>query len=286
MQLAPKKKNQESAAQSQSAIKSVISNGRQLKVIRGKNGEIILTGVKPGQQLLIVKNDGSSKFITIPKQLDFKKPVTQVTAALATSNFCFSSARIATASMSDSDSGQTSSARTSASHSLSTSNIFSYFFPDLAVTSTPSAEFVSSSSMPIFFPESEISKLNQVLDQGGRIGDNQSTVLDLSKDGISDACISSNNFLFLIFLKGSLCLIIFFIGSATGKEISKPSTTKNSNSCHICRRILSDAACLRNHIQSQHTVGDEPFACVCGALFATKYERVKHRKNGHDRTKK
>ena len=83
MQLAPKKKNQESAAQSRSAIKSVISNGRQLKVIRGKNGEIILTGVKPGQQLLIVKNDGSSKFITIPKQLDFKKPVKNVKPGFA-----------------------------------------------------------------------------------------------------------------------------------------------------------------------------------------------------------
>lgn len=51
--------------------------------------------------------------------------------------------------------------------------------------------------------------------------------------------------------------------------------------CPICLRNYRDAATLRTHTAIMHAEGRDPFACVCGELFRTKYEMYNHKKNGH-----
>ncbi|KAI9556156.1 hypothetical protein GHT06_018730 [Daphnia sinensis] len=51
--------------------------------------------------------------------------------------------------------------------------------------------------------------------------------------------------------------------------------------CPICRRMYRDAATLRTHTAIMHAEGRDPFACLCGELFRTKYEMYNHKKNGH-----
>ena len=45
--------------------------------------------------------------------------------------------------------------------------------------------------------------------------------------------------------------------------------------------MYRDAATLRTHTAIMHAEGRDPFACLCGELFRTKYEMYTHKKNGH-----
>ena len=75
--------------------------------------------------------------------------------------------------------------------------------------------------------------------------------------------------------------LIFFCRHSTGGEQPRKLAFHEPRPCPICRRMYRDAATLRTHTAIMHAEGRDPFACLCGELFRTKYEMYMHKKNGH-----
>lgn len=82
------------------------------------------------------------------------------------------------------------------------------------------------------------------------------------------------------------CLLLIFVFSLAdfdplGGDPPRKLAFHEPRPCPICRRMYRDAATLRTHTAIMHAEGRDPFACLCGELFRTKYEMYNHKKNGH-----
>ncbi len=93
----------------------------------------------------------------------------------------------------------------------------------------------------------------------------------------------SNYFVYFYFFITIEILILFIIEGfdPLGSDPPRKLAFHEPRPCPICRRMYRDAATLRTHTAIMHAEGRDPFACLCGELFRTKYEMYNHKKNGH-----